>query len=262
MRLLDGYLWGYKNVEAGDNVFRKFKEFYPNGSTFIIVDKGGDETGYQNIADKYESTIRINEFNIGYPGNHGEHNIGRPCWPKENAFLWCDNLLWACEQSDAKFIIVFEEDSFILKPISIINDNDFGISVLEYNTNHIPPVLLDVVEQIGGNTNIPTNKFGRKGYGAAGGFIIDRKKYIESWKKFRPILELNYDEIVKESKLIGWSDCLAQLILMAGGYTVVPNPQYIQTWYSERPDLYPNFTKWEDYEIVDYIKDIDVIKNL
>ena len=261
MRLLDGYLWGYKNTEAAYHVLRKFKEFYPDGQTFITVDKGGDHEGYQELAIKTESYIVHNQINIGYPGNHGDHNIGRTHWPKENAFYWCDNLTWACANSKAKYIIVLEEDSFILKPISILNE-DFGISVFEYNTNHIPPVLLDVIEQVGGNTNIPLNKFGRKGYGAGGGFIINREAWIKSWKKFKPILDLNYDEIAKSSKLIGWSDCLAQLVIMVGGYSVVQNPQFVQTWYHQRPDLYSDFTHWRDYEIVDYIKDIETIRNL
>jgi hypothetical protein len=159
-------------------------------------------------------------------------------------------------------MIILEEDSFILKPISIIKGSEFGIAGFEYNTNVIPEVLLDVIKQIGGNTNIPTNLFGNKGYGAGGGFIIDCKKWITSWEKFRPVLELNYDMIAKQNKLIGWSDCLAQLVIMAGGYEVLQNPQMVQTWYHERPDLYPNYTDWKDYEIADYVKDIEIIKSL
>jgi hypothetical protein len=101
-------------------------------------------------------------------------------------------------------MIILEEDSFILKPISIIKGNEFGISVFEYNTNVIPEVLLDVVKQVGGNVNIPLNIFGNKGYGAGGGFIVDCQKWCSSWEKFRPILELNYETIASQHKLIGW----------------------------------------------------------
>jgi hypothetical protein len=68
--------------------------------------------------------------------------------------------------------------------------------------------------------------------------------------------------IASQHKLIGWSDCLAQLVIMAGGYEVLQNPNHVQTWYHERPDLYPNYTDWRDYEIADYIKDIEIIKSL
>ena len=38
---LNAYLWGYKNWEAADHVFRKFREFYPDGDIFIKVDDNG-----------------------------------------------------------------------------------------------------------------------------------------------------------------------------------------------------------------------------
>jgi hypothetical protein len=166
----------------------------------------------------------------------------------------------ACKKSDSKFLIVLEEDSFILKPISILN-KEFGIAVFEYNTNTIPDVLLNMVEQVGGNTDIPLGRWG-KGYGAGGGFIIDCQKWIKSWEYFKPILELNYEMLVSQHKLIGWSDCVAQLVIMCGGFEVVMNKKMVQTWYHERPDLYPNYTHWTDYEIVDYLKDIEQIKKL
>ena len=261
MKLLNAYLWGYKNPEAADHSFRKFKEFYPDGDTFIVVDNTGDEDGYKLIAKKWKSVFKKNPFQIGYPGNHQQHNVGRLCWPKDNAILWCDNIYWTCKLSDSKFLIILEEDSFILKPISIL-DREFGIAGFEYNTNTIPENLLNIVDRLGGNTDIPLNIFGKKGYGAGGGFIIDCQKWINSWEKFRPILEFNYDMITSQNKLIGWSDLLAQLIIMIGGYDVLQNPNHVQTWYGERPDLYPNYKDWRDAEIVDYIKDIEIIKQL
>ena len=147
------------------------------------------------LAKKYNGYCSNNPLQIGYPGNHQQHNIGRECWPMDNAILWCDNIYWACKDSDSKFMIILEEDSFILKPISIIKGSEFGIAGFEYNTNVMPEILLDVIKQIGGNINIPLNIFGNKGYGASGGFIIDCQKWIISWEKFRHILELNYDKL-------------------------------------------------------------------
>jgi hypothetical protein len=260
MKLLNAYLWGYKNWEAADHSLRKFKEFYPDGNIFIKVDGNGDVTNYNKIAEKWGADCSQNPFQLGYPGNHQQHDVGRDCWPKECTLLWLDNVYEACKKSDSKFLIVLEEDSFILKPITILN-KEFGISVFEYNTNTIPDVLLDMVEQVGGNTNIPIGKWG-KGYGAGGGFIIDCQKWIKSWEYFKPILELNYEMLANQHKLIGWSDCVAQLVIMCGGFEVIMNKEMVQTWYGERPDLYPTYTHWKNYEIVDYLKDIEEIKKL
>ena len=266
MKLLNAYLWGYSNWEAADHSFRKFREFYPDGTIHIQVDNGGDMDNYNKIAQKWGATIQENEFRVGRCGVFGDYaqtsngpENSRDCWPKESCIKWCENIYQSCLNSDSKFLIVLEEDSFILKPISILNQ-EFGISVFECNTNTIPDVLMNMVEQLGGNTNIPVGKWG-KGYGAGGGFIVDCKKWISSWEYFKPILQLNYEILANQNKLIGWSDCIAQLVIMVGGYEVLANPNYVQTWF-DKSDLYPNCTNWRDAEIVDYLKDIEEIKKI
>jgi hypothetical protein len=267
MKLLDGFLWGYSNWEAADVCFRKFRQFYPDGNIFIKIDLGGDIQNYEKIAEKYNAEIEVNPFRVGRCGIFGDYantsdgpENSRECWPKESAIQWCDNIYDACVKSDAKFLIIFEEDSFILKPISVL-DKEFGIMVFEYNTTIFPDVLLYVIEQFGGNIKIPLNMFGNKGYGAGGGFIIDRKKWIDSWERFRPFLEINYDEIKNFNNRIGWSDCIAQMVIMAGGYEVIQNPNYVQTWF-EGSNLYPKCNNWREAEIVDYLKDLETIKTL
>jgi len=36
----------------------------------------------------------------------------------------------------------------------------------------------------------------------------------------------------------------------------------IQTWYHERRDLYPTYTHWKDYEIADFVKNIEDIRSI
>lgn len=268
MNTLGAYLWGYSNWEAAHHSFRKFREFYPEGSIQIVVDNGGDVENYTRVANTWNASLKVNDFRVGRCGVFGDYantsdgpENSRECWTKEGCMTWCQNIYDACVKSNSKFLIVLEEDSFVLRPISVL-DKDFGIMVFEYNTTTMPPVLLDMISQVNGNTDIPLNIFGHKGYGAGGGFIVDCEKWIKSWDYFGPILELNYDMIKQYSKLIGWSDCIAQLVIMAGGYTVLQNPKYGQTWFDERPDLYPNFTHWRDCEVVDYLKDMEEIRKL
>lgn len=260
MNPISAFLWGYRNWESAHHSLRKFKQFYPDGDVFIQIDIDGDYSNYKKVADEFKCYIDKSSFKIGYPGDFGDKIIGRKCWPKENAIEWCNQIYNTCLKAKTKFIIVLEEDGFVLKPISILKE-EFGIAVMEYNSNVLPEVLLDVIKQVGGNTDIPLAKWG-KGYGASGAFIIDREKWIESWEYFKPILELNYEMIESYSHLIGWPDCLAQLVVMAGNHKVVINTQWAQAWWHERPDLYPNYTHWSNYEIVDYLKDIETIRTL
>ena len=270
--LLSCYLWGYDKPEAADVAFRKYREFYKDGTIHCTVDLGGLEKEFQEVCDKWGADLKVNPINVGrcgwmahyeeYEEDSPQSELTRKCWPKENAFVWMDRLYEVAKTCGSKYLISLEDDTYILKPISIL-EKDFGIAVCEYNTNILHPSLLDMVHQLGGNTDIPLNRFGRKGYGAMGGFIINCEQFVESWDKFRPILDLNFDYLKdNHTHLIGWVDVLPQITIMVGGYDVVMNKQQIQTWYPDRPDLYPGFTHWKDYEIADFVKNIEDIRTL
>ena len=269
--ILSGYLWAYDKPEAAEVTFKKFKEFYPDGNLQCTIDLGGKVEEFQKVCDKWGADMKVNPINVGrcgwmahyenYVENGPQNELGRKCWPKENAFVWMDRLCEAAKNSNSKFMISMEDDTYILKPISILSE-EFGIAVCEYNTNVLSDSILNFLDKIGGNTNIPLNIFGRKGYGACGGFIIDCEKFVESWSSFRDVLDYYWDDLVKQSHLIGWVDVLPQITIMAMGHNVVINNQLIQTWYGDRPDLFPGFTNWKDYEIADFVKDVEIIKQL
>jgi hypothetical protein len=269
--LLSAYLWCYDKPEAADVSFKKFREFYKDGEIHCTVDLGGKVDDIKKVCDKWNAEMKVNPINVGRCGWMGHYEkyeedgprneLNRKCWPKENAFIWMDRLCEVAKNCGSKYLISLEDDTFILKPISILN-SDFGIAVFEYNTNSLPHSLLNFINKIGGNTNIPVNIFGNKGYGAGGGFIIHCDNFVKSWESFRIILDSYWEELVNETHLIGWVDVLPQITMMAGGYDVVMNKNLVQIWFGDRKDLYPNFGNWKDYEIVDFIKDMQIIKNL
>ncbi len=268
--LLSGYLWGYDRPNTADVIFRKFREFYKDGNLYFKMDVGGKEKEHKEICEKYGAEFSIQPMKVGRCGwmTHYEEwedgdseTLKRACWPKENAFTWMDSLYEAAKKCGSKYLIALEDDTFILKPISIIQE-DFGIAVVEYNCNEIHPYLLEFIESIDGNTDIPVNLFGNKGYGGQGGFIINCETFVKGWDKLKPILEERWDELREQTHLIGWVDVLPQLAVMAVNGSVVWNKQLVQTWFNERPDLYPGHSNWRDYEIVDFLKDDEIIKSL
>lgn len=248
--LIDAYLWGYQNYEAADNSFRKFKEFYPNSDIFVTIDIGGDYDNYEKIASKYNATISKNKIKIGYPGNFNEKEIGRVAWPKENTFEWFDGIYSACKRSTAKYMIILEEDVFVLKPISIIND-DFGAAIFISN-NLIPDSIINFIESVLGNTSA-------RYYGCCGGCIINVSDFIRSWETHKNSLWYNYDSLLKSTKLIGWSDCVLQVIMQMGGSKIVDNLQIVEPWMQEFGWI---DDEWRNYEIINYLKDIEEIRKL
>lgn len=269
--ILSGYLWGFDKPEAADVAFRQFKKFYPDGDLHFTLDLGGKETEFKQVCDKWNVSMKVNPINVGrcgwmthyekYVEDGPQNELGRKCWPKENAFIWVDRLYEVAKNCNSKYLISMEDDTFILKPISILEE-EFGIAVCEYNTNVLPNYILKFIENIGGSSDIPTNIFGNKGYGAMGGFIINTDQFVKGWDYLRPILDEKWDEILTHTHLIGWVDVLPQLTIMAIGGKVVMNRQLIQTWYHERKDLYPTYTHWKDYEIADFVKNIEDIRSI
>jgi len=268
--ILSGYLWGYDRPYTADICFKKFRESYSDGKLYFRLDVGGKEEEHKEICDKWGAKFLKNPMKVGRCGWMGHYEdweekgsdaLGRECWPKENAFTWMDGVYEAAKDCNSEYLIVMEDDTFILRPISVIEEG-FGISVCEYNCNQLPNYLCNFIDEIGGDSDIPRNLFGRRGYGAMGGFIINCETFIKGWDKLKPILDERWDEIREQTHLIGWVDVLPQLAVMSVKGKVIMNTQHVQTWYKERPDLYPAHSTWEDYEIVDFLKDEHIIKNL
>lgn len=244
MSLLSGYLWGYKNYQAGDKSFETFRKFYPNGELYLKVDLGGDESNYKSVAEKYNANYSVNPINVGKCGDwDGVYSVGRECWPLENTLVWLEGIYSACKKTKSKYMIILEEDVFLMKPISII-EQDFGIAIVK-NTNQFPNRITKFISELNGN--ILTD-----GYGGCGGAIIDTKDFIKGYEIGIHKLKEEFDEIKTHSKLIGWSDMILQVIIMIGGGSVVVNDQLVEPWMEEQgwiPD------SWKNYEMVNYLKD-------
>lgn len=250
--LLSGYLWGYKNWQAADIVFKKFRQFYPNSDLFCKVDFEGDYENYENICKKWNVIISKNEFQVGYCGNFTSSNysIGRDHWPKQNAFHWLDNIYYACINTNSKYMIILEEDVFILKNISILNHN-FDAAIVR-NNNIMHGRLLNFISSFNGN--VEDNL-----YGCCGGVIINVKKLIYSWELCREKLWEEFDDIAKYTKTIGWSDCILQVIIQSGGGRSVFNMGLVEPWMQEQGWINDD---WHNYEVVNYLKDMEEINKL
>ena len=255
---LSAYLWGYQNIEAGEKSVETFKKFYPDSDLFLTIDVGGDIDGYTKISNKYNGSIRTNSIKVGRCGTFGDYSNSNPPgdenfrthWPKENAFEWLNGIYDACLRTTSKYMIILEEDVFILKPISILND-EFGASIT-ITKNPIPPVILNFIKSFGGNTTDDK-------YGCSGGCIINVQDFIRGYEFCKDELLENYDDIAKSTKLIGWSDCILQVIIQCSGSRIIINKQLVDPWMFDEGWIDKN---WKEFEIVNYLKDIEEIKNI
>ena len=245
---ISSYLWGYKNYEAGSKCIETFRKFYPNSDIFLRVDTDGDYDNYKKFTNKFNVDIDLQKKKIGYPGNYLEHDVGRDHWPYENLHTWLTSIYDCCKRTSSKYMIILEEDTFLMKPISIIN-NEFGIAIV-LNNNPIPIRLTQFIMSVGGNTS-------SDGYGGCGGAIINTQDFIKGYDIAMEKLKIEFDDISKDTKLVGWSDMMIQVIIMCSGSEVVINQQLVVPWWGKDWLISGS---WENHEMVTCLKDITLLQ--
>ena len=258
-KLLSIYVWAWKNYTSVDFSLGNLRKFYPDCDIFINVDYEGDYDNYKVVAEKYNATLTKNNFQVGYCGDFGNIKVGKLCWSKEETFEWIRGLYEACLKSTSTYMLLLEEDDFILKPLSIL-EYDFSMAIHastpsaagNYRPNYLPEEFMEYSHRIGGVSTAP-------GYGAGGGCIFKPNEFIKSWKKCKDTLWYDYDQLKQINKIIGWQDFITQFVMMIGGYNIVQNFNIAQPWED------PNWMKGrnylgEEYEMVCGLKDHTVLR--
>ena len=114
-KLISGYWWAWRETKAGKKSMQTLRKFYPDADLFINVDYEGDVEGYTKVGKELGATVTRNNFQLGYCGNFGDRDIGYEHWTKEKAVEWLRGVYEACKKTDSKYMMLFEEDDFILK---------------------------------------------------------------------------------------------------------------------------------------------------
>lgn len=252
-KIISGYLWAYRNYGAGEVSVSSLREFYPDSDIFINVDYEGSIDEYTECGKSIGSTVTRNNFQVGYCGDFGNVKVGRPCWPKEHSFEWIRGLYEACKKTDSKYMILLEEDDYVLNSISIL-DTEFSMAIHPtmpspigtMRPNSIPNKFKEYIKQNGGNPESP-------GYAAGGGTIFNREHLISTWETHKDMLWDDYDMLKSINKLIGWEDYLLQFIMQLNGHEIIQNNQLCEHW---------EVSNWESFEIVTGLKDHTLAKKL
>ena len=253
-KIVSGYLWAWTKIDAGLKSVNSLKRFYSDADIFINVDYDGDVDGYKKICDENEFTFSRNNFQLGYCGNFTGQNVGRECWDREYTFEWVRGIYEACLKTDSKYMLLLEEDDFLLKPSTILTEH-FSMAIHPtapspigtYRPNGIPNELTNYIMSKGGQPASP-------GYAAGGGTFFNREQFIRAWETHKDSIWNDYDVLKSYSKIIGWADYILQFIMQLGGYEIIQNTKLAEHW--EVGD------RWNEFEIITGMKDKEIIKSL
>jgi hypothetical protein len=248
-KLISGYLWAFRNFESGVKSVKSLKKYYHDADIFINVDYDGDFENYVEHSKDINAIVTRNNFQLGYCGDfnsiYGKVVVGRECWPKEHTFEWMRGLYEACLKTDSKYILLLEEDDFVLKPISILSE-DFSMAIHPTDpspigikrANYIPNEFIMYSYERKGVTTAP-------GYGSGGGTVFNREHFIDAWQRVKEDLWKNYDQLKSVNKIIGWQDFVFQFIMMIAGYEIIQNHNLCEEWEVKH---------WREFEIVTGLK--------
>jgi len=258
-KIISAYIWAWTNYEAGDKAIGTLKKYYPDSDIFINVDYDGDVENYKKVAEKYKAELTVNNFQVGYCGDFGDVIVGKPCWTREETFEWIRGLYEACKKCTTKYIMILEEDNYLLKELSILN-TDFSMAIHAsapsatgtYRPNYLPNEFMLYSYNLGGLASAIT-------YGAGGGCIFKPDEFVKSWEKCREPLWNDYDTLKSINKIIGWQDFIVQFVMMIGGYDLIENLYTAQPW--EDPNwLGGKNYLGQEYEMVCGLKEHSIIK--
>lgn len=258
---LSAYLWAWTEVEKGSKSIDLLKKYHPDADVFINVDYDGSIDEYTEYGKSIGATVTNHKFQVGYCGDFFDVIIGKPCWTRDETFEWIRSFYEACKKTDSTYMIILEEDNFLLRPLSFLDD-EFSILIHasmpsaagNNRPNHLPKRFMEFSNEHGGISTAP-------GYGAGGGCVLNREQFIKSWEKAEPLLYDVYDDFAKIDKIIGWQDFIVQYIMMIGGYTVDQLNIAAQPWEEANWRTKPNW-KGNPYEMVCGLKEIEEIREL
>ena len=213
------FIPAYSQIKSLEFSIPLLKEVYPECDIHLCSDNGYDFTEF---CQKYDIDYKYYDNRLGYPAG-----VDRYGWTKEKSLQFLQRIKLACEYLKNDFVILFEEDVLVTKKINL--DTNFDISGYIIG-NNIPHSILDYISYHGGNTSVGE-------YGAGGGCVFNRKKYIESFDKSYSLLESDFDRLFEQSFLLGWPDFLICFVFMIGGYNLSENRELMEIYDDEFSNL-------------------------
>jgi hypothetical protein len=214
---------------------------YPAAPVVISCDAAHD---FSQIARQYHAEYVHYYHKISYP----QGDLG---YSKINMLTWLDRLYLATTRLKTDYVVLWEDDCILMKPITI--DTDWYMAGHKFlfpgQVPTMPESFLDLIQQFSGvrpSTNV---------YNCGGGSIFHSQTLIDNYNIIRQFWHENFDNVQQNIyRTIGWPDCFMTVFYYMSGKKLNENKRL----YNNYPLVKPfNFSVLApDIEIVHYVKDL------
>jgi hypothetical protein len=202
---LSVFIPAYSQIKSLNHSVELLKKVYPDCDIHLCSDNGYDFTEF---CQKYGIDYKHYTNRLGYPESDGRYG-----WTKEKSLEFLRRVKTACEYLKNDYVILFEEDVLVTRKINLNMNFDISGYVIG---NKIDKPILNYIKNNNGNINVDE-------FGAGGGCLFDRNKYLESFNKSYHLLVKDFDNLISLSRQPGWPDFLICFVFMMGGYQLSHN---------------------------------------
>jgi len=235
------YYQVYDNKNLTTKILSSFRKIYTDVHIRLLCDKGSDHT---ELSKEMNCEYVYSNYHMGLWGwNHKDVVSGKHCygWTKEEGLEHISRWYNFAKSVKSKYILMMEDDIYVTKEISIIN-NDFVFTEVKPG-NQLSDSIKNICNRF--NQNHTLNR-----YGCCGGHFINRELYIDSVDKCLSFIDCSYDEMLSIDHHLGWPDTLNNLVFNLCEYVGIENTDYHEGFTNpENKAIFHDYTgrkeKWE-----------------
>jgi hypothetical protein len=190
-----------KKIATG-HIVSNIRKYYPNAYYFLGSDAADDlsSIAISNITDY----------------NYYTDKVGYPSYKWDKLSRWLERFKEACQQCRTTHIMMVEDDVWIKKQITVIDDWEMAGHHITHG-NVIPAQVIDMIEEFSGKK--PKTNY----YGGGGGSIYKVDTFLNNYERVYDWFEKNHDNIQSYYQPFGFMDCYMVVYYMLCGKDYTTN---------------------------------------
>jgi hypothetical protein len=112
----------YLYFESYKNVLENLRKHYKDFDVFIYFDSNREDVEkYKSIANDYNCFFIVREESMGYMNRNDSYDINKP-----KMIEWFDRIKYTCENTNAEWVLILEDDVIIKRKIQHWPSKDVG----------------------------------------------------------------------------------------------------------------------------------------